>query len=284
MHAVHTHADILPCHVGTQGGAWPGPRPRTAVIVGHPGHELRVYGLLETLRPTVFVLTDGSGQSSTSRVGSTMRLLERAGAAAGSICGRFPDRVLYEAILHADWELCESLSAELCLALIRERVELVLCDALEGFCSVHELAHLLAQAAVRRAQPYLSRPITLTEFPVVNKPLDAAELNPHGDLWLELEAETLHRKLHMARGYPEIAREVEETLHRFGLSPFRCEGLRRIDPSAALARPSRMPPFYERHGLELVQAGVYSATITYRDHLLPLAQALLGRRCERLAA
>jgi hypothetical protein len=45
-----------------------------------------------------------------------------------------------------------------------------------------------------------------------------------------------------------------------------------------------MPPFYERHGLELVQAGVYSATITYRDHLLPLAQALLGRRCERLAA
>lgn len=32
---------------------------RAALVVAHPGHELRVYGWLEQARPRVFVLTDG---------------------------------------------------------------------------------------------------------------------------------------------------------------------------------------------------------------------------------
>ena len=34
----------------------------TALVIGHPGHELLVHGWLEVARPIVFVFTDGSGR------------------------------------------------------------------------------------------------------------------------------------------------------------------------------------------------------------------------------
>ena len=34
---------------------------RAALVVAHPGHELRVHGWLEVARPVVCVSTDGSG-------------------------------------------------------------------------------------------------------------------------------------------------------------------------------------------------------------------------------
>jgi len=51
-----------------------------ALIIAHPGHELRVHHWLEKTRPLVFVLTDGSGRTAQSRLHSTTRILERAGA------------------------------------------------------------------------------------------------------------------------------------------------------------------------------------------------------------
>src|SRR4029077_12021317 len=62
-----------------------------ALVVAHPGHELRVHGWLERHRPVVFVLTDGSGSTASSRLHSTQRILLRAEARQGSIFGRFSD-------------------------------------------------------------------------------------------------------------------------------------------------------------------------------------------------
>ena len=70
-----------------------------ALVVAHPGHELRVHGWLEKARPQVFVLTDGSGPTGSSRLRSTTRVLDRAGATAGCIYGRLADRVFYQALL-----------------------------------------------------------------------------------------------------------------------------------------------------------------------------------------
>src|SRR4051812_17884700 len=78
-------------------------RPSRAVlVVGHPGHELRVYGWLADVRPVVHVVTDGSGSDGVSRVGSTSALLDGAGACRGLIYGRMSDREIYAAILAAD--------------------------------------------------------------------------------------------------------------------------------------------------------------------------------------
>jgi hypothetical protein len=44
------------------------------LIVGHPGHELRVDGWLTQTPPVVHVLTDGSGDRGASRIDSTSAL------------------------------------------------------------------------------------------------------------------------------------------------------------------------------------------------------------------
>ena len=40
---------------------------RTAVVVGHPGHELMVYHWIESHRPLYCCLTDGSGGAAESQ-------------------------------------------------------------------------------------------------------------------------------------------------------------------------------------------------------------------------
>src|SRR5438552_300306 len=74
------------------------PGCRAALVIAHPGHELRVHAWVELARPLAFVLTDGSGHTGQSRLASTSRLLERTGAAPGGIYGRLTDRALYAAI------------------------------------------------------------------------------------------------------------------------------------------------------------------------------------------
>jgi len=69
-----------------------------ALVIAHPGHELRVHGWLEKARPLVFVLTDGSGRSGLPRLNSTRKVLLDAGAKTGPIFGRFTDAETYASI------------------------------------------------------------------------------------------------------------------------------------------------------------------------------------------
>ena len=123
---------------------------RTALVIGHPGHELRVHHWLERVRPVTFVLTDGSGHTDRSRIGSTTQVIERAGAARGAIYGALSDRALYQAILRADHALFAQLAQELAAALQQERVTCVVGDAAEGVNPGHDVCRLLINAAVAR--------------------------------------------------------------------------------------------------------------------------------------
>src|SRR6184192_1679995 len=84
-----------------------------ALIVAHPGHELRVHGWMEHARPLVFVLTDGSGSRNEARLASTTRLLEQTGSRPGCVYGRFTDRQLYDVLLRSDHGLFLNLAAEI---------------------------------------------------------------------------------------------------------------------------------------------------------------------------
>src|SRR5258706_14950239 len=85
---------------------------RAALVVAHPGHELRVHRWLERTRPVVFVLTDGSGNHGVSRLDSTTALLGQAGATAGPIYCRLSDREQYRAMLGVDLGLLSALADE----------------------------------------------------------------------------------------------------------------------------------------------------------------------------
>src|SRR5688500_3266410 len=72
---------------------------RAALLIAHPGHELRVHHWIERATPLVLVLTHGDGRAGSSRLASTTRLLERAGAEVGVVYGRWRDRDVYDALV-----------------------------------------------------------------------------------------------------------------------------------------------------------------------------------------
>lgn len=214
---------------------------KAALVVAHPGHELRVYGWLEGERPEVFVLTDGSGSAGGSRVPSTAEILRRAGARPGSVFGRFSDRELYEVILEGRIEVLTELARELADDFVEGSVEMVAADAIEGFNPSHDVCRLLTDAAVALARRRTGREIASYDFLLEGRP-DALPVNGHsGVLRLKLKDGALERKLAAVRSYPEMVAEVERAFALHGAGAFRIECLRPADPGEPARPPPRVP-------------------------------------------
>lgn len=255
---------------------------RAALVVAHPGHELRVHHWLERTRPLVFVLTDGSGSIHSSRLASTTSVLEGVGARPGSIYGRLSDRDLYRALLDRDDDLFEGLVCELVRELDAHGIDTVAGDAVEGFNPGHDTCRLLLNAAAERLAVTRGRALSNYEFA-----LDAApdHLDPlSGSVRLTLDDAALARKLAAAHAYPEMAYEVERAVSRYGTAAFRVEHMRPVTYGLAIAGRASYPPYYEVYGEQRVAAGVYREVIRLREHLEPLAAALALRGLRESAA
>src|ERR1700755_481943 len=87
-------ATLLP-HAGVRASESSKLSPMTplpaALVVAHPGHELRLYRWLEIARPLVCGVTDGSG-SGRARLQSSTEILDAIGCTAGSVMGAVSDR------------------------------------------------------------------------------------------------------------------------------------------------------------------------------------------------
>ncbi len=266
-----------------------------AVVVAHPGHEVRIHGWLERERPMVFVLTDGSGRVGEPRIASTREYLKRFGMRPGRCFGRFTDAEVYRLVLARDFrpfvELCEELAA----AFVEERVGRVAGDASEGYNTTHDITRLVTNAAVELARRAASRPIANYDFTVVYRPDHCPAGLRARAVWIKLGDEAFARKLAAAfEFYPALAAEVrsaldgdghDATIEHFklkddadaatdftGLDMFRTECLRPVTHGDPPFESSE--PFYERRGEGKVAAGLYERVIRYREHMLPLAEAL----------
>lgn len=270
-------------------------RDKAALVISHPGHELCVHHWLETARPDVFVLTDGSGRSGISRLDSTTKIIADAGASAATIYGRFTDPDIYAALLQRDFGLFERLVMELAETFVRTQIECVAGDAVEGYNPIHDACRLVIDAAVGIAGRMSGRRIVNRDFLLFGRHDSHPRDVQASAIWLTLDEEAFARKLAVARMYPELRNEVQalldkkkiEALRRYpelsaqvdkltdamGSDAYRVECLRLV--SAAKAnRPEQKVPFYERYGELLVAAGVYQHAIRYREHVAPLADAI----------
>ena len=246
---------------------------KAALIVAHPGHELRVHAWLEQTRPTSFVLTQGDGASGVSRLRSTTAILERAGAPTGSVYGALADREIYAAVLDRRYEVFFRLLDALANALIASNVDCVVSDAEERYNPSHDVCRYLARAAASIAASTAGRDIQGFDFPLIGPPGACAdELSPRAR-WIHLDDAALERKLAAARGYPELAGEVDAALAAVGVHAFRTECLRPWQPTDA---EGGARPFYETYGERQVAAGVYAEVIRL-EHLLSLRDALWRR-------
>jgi len=249
------------------------PRVRTAVVIGHPGHELLVHGWLEATRPLVFVFTDGSGRSNQSRLASTTKILNQTGAKRGPIYGRLTDAAAYSAILNHEFDLFVGLARELCEALAAERIDYVAGDAFEGYNPMHDVCRLVINAAVVVAQRLKGHRVENLEFSAINQPTVCHE-PPHADgVCGTLDYAAFARKMAAANEYIELAGEVQAAKERTSVAALRVECLRPVGPSSG-TQTCDQAPFYESYGEKQVAAGYYHRVVRYHEHIEPLAEAL----------
>jgi len=245
---------------------------RPALVIAHPGHELRVFHWLEQARPIVFVLTDGSGRSGRSRLARTHALLAATKAQPGPLFGLWTDLVLYHKILHRDSDFFINLADALAQRLYEDRIGYVVGDAAEGYNALHDFCRLIINTAIKIARRrYGSGPDNF-EFLLAGSPEACPQTMRHQAIWLHLNDPQLERKMNAARGYAELQPEVENALANHGRDAFRTECLRPIRMNACYEMDE--VPFYERYGERQVAAGYYQQVIRYRAHMLPLARAL----------
>ncbi len=245
---------------------------RTALVIGHPGHELLVHGWLEVARPVVFVFTDGSGRSKQSRLASTTKILNQTGAKCGSIYGRLTDAAAYAAILNHEFDFFIRLAKELSEAFVAERIDYVAGDAFEGYNPMHDVCRLMINAAVTVARRARERRIANLEFSLIGQPPCHERLHAEG-LCRRLDDAAFTRKMAAAKGYPELAGEVDAALERRSNDALRVECLSPVGPEPGDYSCDQVP-FYEYYGEKQVAAGYYDRVLRYREHIAPLAAAL----------
>jgi hypothetical protein len=245
-----------------------------ALVIAHPGHELRLHHWLELARPVCFVLTDGSGHTGKSRIASTSVVLEGAGARQGQVYGALTDGALYQGILAGQHGLFTQIVVELADALQREGVTCVVGDAVEGVNPGHDVCRLILNAALQRLERRSGLQLTNMEYPVEGPPSECPAEDRAEALFLQLDDAAYRRKVDAARAYPELAQELLRVLGVHAADVFRTECVRPVRYGFEIGGRFAHPCVYEWYGEKQVAAGIYRDVIRFRDHIAPLAAHL----------
>ena len=246
---------------------------RAALVIAHPGHELRVFHWMQIAHPVVFILTDGSGRTGKSRLNSTTGILDALGSPKGSLYGRLSDREVYTRILKQDFHHFVTLTWELAEEFMAHQVDYVVGDAAEGYNPTHDLCRWIIQGALQLSELRQGTVIQNFEILLGGRFVSNAGVPPEGSIRFSLEDRLLDQKLKAVRSYPELAMEVDEILENEGLDAIRQECLWPVTDSWSQDEFAE-PPYYERYGERQVAAGHYHTVLRYREHMHPLKIAL----------
>jgi hypothetical protein len=255
----------------------------SALVLAHPGHELKVFGWLAECRPMVHILTDGSG-GGVPRLHSTAKLLKRIGAAPGEVFGSVSDAQMYRAILERQIPVFVGMVDRLAASLIEHGTDFVAGDATEEFNPTHDICRALVNAAVFVAQQTSGRLITNYEFCLTEWERHRSEVHDHRCWHLRLNDSLLGEKLRAAADYVELKTEINKAIANKGQEYFRIECLRNVAGPLATFFPESTPasqPYYETHGEDRVAQDKYASVIRYKQHMLPILEAVPDYALER---
>jgi hypothetical protein len=244
-----------------------------ALVVGHPGHELKMFGWIAEHHPQVHVITDGSGRQGVSRLPSTLKFLSAMDAEPGKIFGPVSDAGVYCALLETNIQFFLDLLHGLADSFIRRGVDFVAGDASEGYNPTHDICRALVNAAVELAEKATGRSIPNYEFCLTEWEQNCENLHDSRCLHLRLEDDMLRHKLKAAADYGELKEEVQRAITARGEQYFQIECLRKV--SAVIAEETyTAKPYYESFGEKRVAEGEYVSVIRYKEHMLPILNAL----------
>jgi hypothetical protein len=145
------------------------------------------------------------------------------------------------------------------------RAPLVVSDAADGYNPLHDLCQAIAGAVVAR----IARDSKAPRFLV--SPATAGAMGHRSIAW-NLEDEAARRKRLAISGNTPLAEEAARLLAE---APEALYTEQLLVPT--FDWPENCAPEWEAFGRRRVKEGRFAAPITYRDHVLPIAKALLGR-------
>ncbi len=251
------------------------PLPRCGLVVGHPGHELKVFGWISEYKPRVYVISDGSGRQGVSRTTSTSALLMQLGCEAGEIFGSISDAGIYRAILEGNHSLFVYLVDQIADSFSTHKIDMVAGDAAEGFNPTHDLCRAVINAAVLKAQRQTGKAIHNLEFTLTEWERNAPEQeHDHRCRHFTLNDSLLEAKISAAEGYVELKDEVHKALAHRGQEYFRVECLRAASSDELLPQAGCTKPLYETWGEQRVESGEYRTVIRLKEHILPIMTAV----------
>lgn len=251
-----------------------------ALVVGHPGHELKVFGWLATVEPLVYLITDGSGKDGVPRTATTQALITKAGATRGELFGVISDAGIYRAILEQNFEFFLAVVDRLADSFIRHEVDCVTGDAAEGFNPTHDICRTMINAAVLVAERATERSIENLEFCLTEwEPNSLPQQHDSHCLHLTLDDDLLLRKLEAAEAYVELKNEVRIAIASRGTEYFRLECFRRVIGADSLSSPIATPD-YETWGEQRVAEGKYGSVIRFKKHVQPVIEAILAHAAQ----
>lgn len=253
-----------------------GPRGvyRPALVIGHPGHELKVFGWMSEQKPRVYAITDGSGRHGVSRTSSTATLLAGLRAPRGELFGCISDAEMYRAILEQRLPVFYRMVDQLAASFLTHQIDCVAGDAAEGFNPTHDLCRGLINSAVLLTQRMTGSEILNLEFSLTEWEQGCTGMAHDGRClhWI-LNDRALAKKMAAAGQYAELKEEVRRAVAQCGEEYFRTECLRR---SAGAGWPDMCTgmPAYETWGEQRVGEGQYQTVIRFKEHILPILNAL----------
>jgi hypothetical protein len=246
----------------------------SAIVVAHPGHELRVFHWMEESRPLYCCITEGSGGSASSRLASTSAILQAVGAVPGPVYGRYPDKAIYRLLLDGAVDVFVQLAKELADCFEKYDVVQVAGDAVEGFNPAHDVCRFVIDGAVDMVRLRTGRILRNHDFALDSPPEACPEPLRSAATRVDLDEEALERKIAAALSYHELGEEVRLALGRFGRQAFAVEYLRPSATRLMIEQFDRELPAYERYGKMRVDEGRYDEVIRYREHVLPVRHAI----------
>jgi hypothetical protein len=235
------------------------------LIIAHPGHELRLFDWMERERPRIFILSDGSGGAQSSRLDYSVSAIRGAGATLIEGSGQRSDREWYAAILAGDIPAFTQTADVIAATALTMQAPLVVSDAADGYNPLHDLCQAIAGAVVAR----IARDSEAPKFLV--SPAIASAMGTPSIAW-KLQDETARRKRLAVSANMPLAEEAARLLAE---APDALYTEQLLDPT--FDWPENWTPEWEAFGRKRVKEGRFAAPITYHDHVLPIAKALLGR-------
>lgn len=239
----------------------------TALIMAHPGHELRVFKFLSEYKPRVYLMTDGSGSKQASRVDSTLKILQASGATVAIDIAHVPDKQIYQELMtlsverHVHWMI--SVLNELKL----HQIDFIIGDACEGFSPTHDLCRYSINMIASEINN--SWPIKNYDFL-----LDSILYNDNqDDISLVLNVGEFDAKQTAAYDYQELGLELNNAIQKYGNEPFKKEIIRKVVNDEPKIKWNSTYPYYEQFGREQIAKGLYRELITFNDHVLPFTEA-----------